>query len=92
MATIQIKQTDWLKIRSGCGILIYSAGQGLKLSRLGKTLHKQQNFLNVSVCKKGLPLQNGSNIVQVYPFTLTFITLWANKGDNKLIVFLLFFP
>ena len=29
MATIQIKRTDWLKIRSGGGILIYSAGQGL---------------------------------------------------------------
>ena len=29
IATIQIKQSDWLKIRSGCGILIYSAWQGL---------------------------------------------------------------
>ena len=28
IAKIQIKQYDWLKIRSGCGILIYSAGQG----------------------------------------------------------------
>ena len=27
---MQIKQSDWLKIRSGCGILIYSAGQGLR--------------------------------------------------------------
>ena len=25
-----IECSDWLKIRSGCGILIYSAGQGLK--------------------------------------------------------------
>ena len=29
IAAIQIKQSDWLKIRSGCDILIYSAGQGL---------------------------------------------------------------
>ena len=29
IATIQTKWSDWLKIRSGCGILIYSAGQGL---------------------------------------------------------------
>ena len=29
IATIRIKWSDWLKIRSGCGILIYSAGQGL---------------------------------------------------------------
>ena len=29
IATIRIKQSDWVKIRSGCGILIYSAGQGL---------------------------------------------------------------
>ena len=31
-----IKQSDWLTIRSGCGILIYSSGQGLinKLSGL----------------------------------------------------------
>ena len=32
IATIQIKQSDWLKIRSGCGILIYSAGQGLSFA------------------------------------------------------------
>ena len=30
IATIQIKKSDWLKIRSGRGILIYSAGQGLR--------------------------------------------------------------
>ena len=29
IATIWIKQSDWLKIRSGRGILIYSTGQGL---------------------------------------------------------------
>ena len=27
---IWIKLSDWLKIRSGCGFLIYSAGQGLR--------------------------------------------------------------
>ena len=31
IATIQIKQSDWLKIRSGRDILIYSAWQGLKI-------------------------------------------------------------
>ena len=30
IATIRIKQADWLKIRSGRDILIYSAWQGLK--------------------------------------------------------------
>ena len=30
IAKALIKQSDWLKIRSGCGILIYSAGQGLR--------------------------------------------------------------
>ena len=29
MSTIWIKESDWLKIRNGRGILIYSAGQGL---------------------------------------------------------------
>ena len=29
IATIRIKVSDWLKIKSGRGILIYSAGQGL---------------------------------------------------------------
>ena len=29
IAIVRIKQSDWLKIRSGCGILIYSAWQGL---------------------------------------------------------------
>ena len=29
IATIKIKKSDWLKMRSGHGILIYSAGQGL---------------------------------------------------------------
>ena len=28
IATIWIKLSDWLKIKSGCGIFIYSAGQG----------------------------------------------------------------
>ena len=32
---IQIKYSDWLEIRSGHGILIYSAWQGLMLSTLG---------------------------------------------------------
>ena len=31
IATNQIKQSDWLKIRSGCVIFIYSAGQGLNV-------------------------------------------------------------
>ena len=31
ISTIWIKESDWLTIRSGCGILIYSAGQGLIL-------------------------------------------------------------
>ena len=31
IATIQIKSSDWLIIRSGRGILIYSAGQGLRI-------------------------------------------------------------
>ena len=34
MSTIWIKLHDWLKIRSGCGILIYSAGQELKMHYL----------------------------------------------------------
>ena len=29
IATIRVKLSDWLKIRNGHGILIYSAGQGL---------------------------------------------------------------
>ena len=31
MASIWIEESDWLKIRNGHGILIYSAGQGLIL-------------------------------------------------------------
>ena len=30
ISTIWIKKSDWLTIISGCGILIYSAGQGLR--------------------------------------------------------------
>ena len=33
VATIRIKQSDWLKNRSGRGILIYSAWQGLSLRK-----------------------------------------------------------
>ena len=32
ISTIWIKESDWLTIRSGCGILILSAGQGLSQS------------------------------------------------------------
>ena len=38
MSVIWIKLPDWLKIRNGCGILIYSAGQGLISRRLGKVV------------------------------------------------------
>ena len=31
-STNLIKQSDWLKLRGGCGFLIYSAGQGLMTS------------------------------------------------------------
>ena len=37
IATIWIKQSDWLKIRSRCGILIYSTGQGLRIYFSTKT-------------------------------------------------------
>ena len=32
VSTTRIKQFDWLKIRNGCGILIYSAWQGLRVN------------------------------------------------------------
>ena len=35
---IRMKQSDWLKIRSGCGSLIYSAGQGLITTTADMTL------------------------------------------------------
>ena len=52
ITSIWIKQPDWLKIRSGCGILIYSAGQGLikKQSIMLSILHKkfqQTTFWNI---------------------------------------------
>ena len=37
ISTIRIKWSDWLKIRSGCGILIYSAWQGLNIFFLTNT-------------------------------------------------------
>ena len=37
IVTLQIKQSDWLKIRNRCGILIYSAGQGLRSRTCGLT-------------------------------------------------------
>ena len=44
IATIWIKLSDWLKIRSGSGILIYSAWQGLK-----SLLLRRQNILFVKL-------------------------------------------
>ena len=48
IATVWIKQSDWLKIRSGHGILIYSAGQGLRgldtLGRFAAILYKGDNI------------------------------------------------
>ena len=46
IATIQIKQSDWLKIRSGCGNLIYSAGQGLNEIVFMVSLAKHLAFQN----------------------------------------------
>ena len=48
IATIQIKQSDWLKIRSGCSIIISSACQGLRelytLGRFSDIFYKQDKF------------------------------------------------
>ena len=49
IAKVRIQQSDWLKIRSGCGILIYSARQGLMLSMMGKNI-----FLNFFLGKISL--------------------------------------
>ena len=45
--TTSIMQSDWLTIRSGCGILIYSAWQGLKdIPNKVKQTNKKQNITN----------------------------------------------
>ena len=51
MSTIWIKLPNWLKIRSGCGILIYSAGQGLRvldtLARFSAISVRGDNFCDL---------------------------------------------
>ena len=53
-STIQIKISDWLNIRSECGILIYSAGHGLisnksKLAQLPQRTRKYKLYWNNSI-------------------------------------------
>ena len=43
------QKSDWLRIKSRCGILIYSAGQGLRgLDTLGRFSVKRDNFCDFS--------------------------------------------
>ena len=53
ISTIRIKQSDWLKIESGHGILIYSAGQGLTSSicSTNKKWNCKQTIILYSVFK-----------------------------------------
>ena len=51
IATIWIKQSDWLKIRNGCGILIYSAWQALRQTKKYRTWRKEQKP-NKPQCEK----------------------------------------
>ena len=58
ISTTLIKYSDWLKIRNGCGFLIYSAGEGLTNEMSNPfyndtvwiSIHKQMRFYNNAVC------------------------------------------
>ena len=50
IATIWIKLSDWLKIRSGRAILIYSAGQGLRRSSWRKLWDNFFLSLHKNIC------------------------------------------
>ena len=92
-STIWIKYSDWLKIRSGHGILIYSAWQGLLvLDTLGMFFAistKEENQCNS--CKKG-PLWKGIYSKRkefapfrskFFPFRVdTFLEGWQNNFDR----------
>ena len=83
--TIQIKQSDWLKIRSGHGILIYSAWQELKevkyqiLSILKFMYNKaEQNTKRVCVPLNLLPIKlshinSWSRLFHLWIWTSTLI-------------------
>ena len=80
ISTIWIKKSDWLKIRSRCDILIYSAWQVLKINGytwyISSFLKRERQFLWLSVCisfhpvpmRKGSTLK-GNNCSQVNPFS-----------------------
>ena len=56
-----------------------------------------QNGINVQESKqevtKVVSLAGSDKILlQVYPFLLTFSTLWANSADDKLMIIFLFYP
>ena len=83
----QVK-SDWLEIRGGCGILIYSAWQGLKESKQGlaqsiehPTVASFKYDVMVTIMKLCLygALPEFSNLCH----------LWANSADDKLSILLL---
>ena len=71
IATIQIKHSDWLKIRSGRGILIYSAWEGLTFQVLFSAFF--QNCL----------LQNLLCLISVHGDVITFRKhAYSNNTEN----------
>ena len=74
MATIQIKQTDWLKIRSGCGILIYSAEQGLKKMEYMYSL-KFKAILHVQIWNHPVYKSKNFKFYLIY-YIMLFITVY----------------
>ena len=61
VSTILIKKSDWLKIGSGRGIFIYSAGQGL-IEKHGATFH-----LSVFIQKQSEQLSTGLILSVIWP-------------------------
>ena len=72
-------------IRKGCGVLIYSAGQGLivKYSDL-RSLQVEVNLF--------LFLRHSDLRCLQVEVNLDFGTLWANSADDKLVIFFIILP
>ena len=67
IAKILIKYSDWLNIRSGHGILIYSAGQGLNLGAYCYKRHKM--LYSITSCYIGAYIILEATHMDVWPTT-----------------------
>ena len=82
ISTIWIKESDWLKTWKGCGILIYSAGQGLLTHKASITTAADKT-LKYKTCHFMLIICIADDVREHRVWHFMWIVCLADVSENK---------